>query len=67
MAMVFATMAREENTAGYQFVFFILPPLLILDYVIRTGFNQKTILLVRPYLLLPIPKYASVDYLIIRE
>lgn len=67
MAMVFATMAREENTAGYQFVFFILPPLLILDYVLRTGFNQKTILLVRPYLLLPIPKYASVDYLIIRE
>ena len=38
MAMVFATMAREENTAGYQFVFFILPPLLLL----RVGFLIAT-------------------------
>ena len=48
-----------------QMVFFILPFLLILDFGMRFMSQQTPVMMVKPYMLIPISKYAAVDSFLI--
>ena len=44
-----------------QMIFFILPFLLIFDFGMRFMSQQTPVMMVKPYMLMPISKYAAVD------
>ncbi|MBQ9677909.1 MAG: hypothetical protein IJV44_07210 [Prevotella sp.] len=50
-----------------QIIFFVLPFLLILDFFGRFMAQQTPVMLVKPYLLIPISKYAAVDCFLVSQ
>ena len=62
-----AELVSAGHLGSYRFIFGLLPFLLFFDYVLRYASDSRRPVQVRPYLLLPLPKYACTDCLIIRQ
>ena len=62
-----ATMATQDGYGGYRLIFVLLPLFLIVDYLFRCATTRQEFHRLRPYLLLPLPRYACADYLIFRQ
>lgn len=62
-----AELVSAGHLGSYRFIFGLLPFLLFFDYVFRYASDSRRPVQVRPYLLLPLPKYACTDCLIIRQ
>lgn len=58
-----ANLASEPDHGGYRLIFILLPLFLIVDHIFRYGTIRQEFFRLRPYLLLPLPRYACVDYL----
>ncbi|MBQ8152690.1 MAG: hypothetical protein IJ069_03305 [Prevotella sp.] len=56
--------AKEDE---YQMLFFILPFVLLLDFFGRFMAQQTPVMLVKPYLLMPISKYTAVDCFLVSQ
>ena len=57
--------AATEDDSPYM-IFYIMPFLLIFDFGLRFMTQQTPLMLVKPYLLTPISKYAAIDCFLIR-
>lgn len=57
--VMFAWMATKSDMPGMVFV--ILPLLLLMDFGARFGIQQTPAMLVKPYLLLPLPRNAVIE------
>ena len=57
--VMFSIMANEENLPGA--VFIILPLLLLMDFGARFGVQQTPAMLMKPYMLLPMPRHAVIE------
>lgn len=62
-----AALATAGTLGGYRFIYALLPLLLLLDYILRYSTDRRLLMYIRPYQLLPLPKHAYTDYLIIRQ
>ncbi len=51
----------------YQMMFFVLPFILIFDFFGRFMAQQTPVMLVKPYLLMPISKYTAVDCFLVSQ
>ena len=56
--------AKEDE---YQMLFFILPFVLLMDFFGRFMAQQTPVMLVKPYLLMPISKYTAVDCFLVSQ
>ena len=57
--VMFSMMANEEDAPGVIFV--ILPLLLLMDFGARFGVQQTPAMLMKPYMLLPLPRHAVIE------
>ena len=58
-------MGATEDTP--ELIFYITPLLLILDFLARFATQQTPLMLVKPYLLMPISKYAAIDCFLVGQ
>lgn len=58
-------MGATEDTP--ELIFYITPLLLILDFLGRFATQQTPLMLVKPYLLMPISKYAAIDCFLVGQ
>ncbi len=58
------TAATEDE---YEMVFFILPFILLFDFFGRFMAQQTPVMLVKPYLLMPVSKYTAVDCFLVSQ
>ncbi|MDO4160359.1 MAG: DUF5687 family protein [Prevotellaceae bacterium] len=66
LSIMLALIANDsETTTPYEFFFCIAPFVLVLDFFARFLTQQTPVQLVKPYTLLPIPKYACIECFII--
>lgn len=66
LSIMLSLIANETRTSTpYEFFFCLLPFWLTLDFFVRFLVQQTPSQLIKPYLLLPIPKYACVETFII--
>lgn len=69
MMMISVTLAMVANDLGnftaYEFIFALLPFILLLDFFLRFIGQHTPSQLVKPYMLLPIPKYTCVECFIL--
>ena len=56
--------AKEDST---EMIFFFMPFLLIMDFGMRFMTQQTPLMLVKPYLLTPISKYAAIDCFLVQQ
>ena len=62
LSVMFAMIANSSRTfTACEFLFGLLPFLLTVDFLLRFIGQQTPAQLIKPYLLLPIPKYACVE------
>lgn len=61
----FGWLAAKEDVP--EMIFFALPFLLILDFAARFTTQQTPMMLVKPYLLTPISKYAAIDCFLVQQ
>lgn len=62
ISVMFAMIANSSRTfTACEFLFGLLPFLLTVDFLLRFLGQQTPAQLIKPYLLLPIPKYACVE------
>ena len=62
ISVMFAMIANSSRTfTACEFLFGLLPFLLTVDFLLRFIGQQTPAQLIKPYLLLPIPKYACVE------
>jgi hypothetical protein len=57
--VMFSTLANDEDMPA--FVLVLMPLLLLIDFGARFGMQQTPVMLVKPYLLLPVPKHAVIE------
>ena len=57
--VMFSTAANEEDMPG--FIFVILPLLLLMDFGARFGIQQTPAMLLKPYMLQPMPRRAVIE------
>lgn len=50
-----------KRYTGYELMFVISPIILALDFLLRLTFQQTPSQLIKPYLLLPLPRHACID------
>ena len=62
LGWIAATEADEPNM-----IFYVVPFLLILDFGMRFMTQQTPLMLVKPYLLTPISKYAAIDCFLVNQ
>lgn len=67
MLSVFLSLAANDASSltSYEFMFVFLPFMLLLDFLLRFIGQHTPSQLVKPYMLLPIPKYACVECFIL--
>ena len=56
-----------RNMTAYEFMYAALPFVAILDFFARFWLQQTPSQQVKPYVLLPIPRYTCIDFFIIRS
>ena len=56
-----------RNMTAYEFMYAFLPFVLTLDFFARFMLQQTPAQQVKPYVLLPIPRYTCIDFFIIRS
>lgn len=62
ISVILAVVANDSETlTSYEFIFALMPFLLVLDFFFRFIGQQTPSQLVKPYMLLPMPKYACVE------
>lgn len=62
-AILLALGANESHTlSSIEFVCQLIPGIFILDFLLRFAVQQTPSQMVKPYVLLPIPKYTCVDF-----
>lgn len=61
------TVRDNSGISGYEFMCGILPFILVVDFLLRIIFKQNPSQAVKPYLLLPISKFAVTDCLLIED
>ena len=62
LAVMFAMIANEsESTTAYEFMYSMAPFILAADFGFRFMAQQTPAQLVKPYILLPIPKYTCME------
>lgn len=52
---------------NYELVFFIMPLILMIDFFSRFMTQQTPVMLVKPYMLMPISKYTAVDCFLVSQ
>lgn len=55
------------DSQSEEIIFFLLPFLLMLDFFMRFISQQTPLMLVKPYLLLPISRYTAIDCFLINQ
>lgn len=66
LAIMLSLMANSSaTTTPMEFTFGLLPFVLLIDFFIRFLSQETPSHLIKPYLLLPIPRYACIDTLLI--
>lgn len=60
---IFASIAASEQEPG--FIFGLLPFLLVFDFFIRFMVQQTPVMLVKPYMLLPLPSHSVIDLFLV--
>ena len=55
------TVNDSDSITAYEFMYGIMPFILLIDFLLRFTFQQTPSQLVKPYSLLPISKYACID------
>ena len=66
LAVMFSLIANEsEHYTGYEFMYILIPFIMLLGFFIRFSFLQTPSQLVKPYILLPLPRYACIDTFLI--
>jgi hypothetical protein len=66
LAVMFALIANDSHSVTpYELLYGISPFILCVDFLIRFLVQQTPAKLVRPYTLLPIPKYSCIDFFIL--
>lgn len=61
--IMFSMIANESGSFSLMLV--ILPLLLLLDFVMRFMVQQTPLMLMKPYMLLPVPRHAVIDTFLI--
>jgi hypothetical protein len=51
----------------YQMIAFILPFVLIMDFFMRFMSQQTPVMLVKPYLMMPISKHTTIDFFLVSQ
>lgn len=65
ISVMLALIANDsDTTTAYEFFFALLPFFLIVDFLFRFIGQQTPVQLIKPYTLLPIPKYTCVELFI---
>lgn len=57
--VIFSMIANEEDMPA--FILVLMPLLLLVDFGARFGMQQTPVMLVKPYLLLPVPRHAVIE------
>jgi len=66
IAIMFALIANSSRSfTPYEFIYGLLPFILVIDFLLRFISQRTPAQLVKPYMLLPISKYACVESFII--
>ena len=66
IAIMVAMVALDsESYTSYEIIFGLAPFILVLDFLLRFIAQQTPVQLVKPYMLLPIPRYTCVEMFII--
>ena len=61
-AVMFSLIVNDSSRiTAYEFMYGILPFILTIDFLFRFAFQQTPSQLVKPYVLLPVSKYACID------
>lgn len=61
-AVMFALIANDSvTTTSVEFLFGLFPFILTLDFLFRFTAQQTPAQIVKPYVLLPLPRYACID------
>jgi hypothetical protein len=64
-AIIFALAANDTRSmTSVEFIMALAPFILLLDFLIRFMAQQTPAQIIKPYILLPIPKYTCIDSLI---
>lgn len=67
-AVIFSMAANDSRSmTAVEFMFGISPFILTLDFFIRFTAQQTPAQIIKPYILLPIPKYTCIDMFIFRS
>lgn len=67
-AIMFSFISMEMRTmTAYEFMYSFIPFLFTIDFYIRFAFQQTPTQQVKPYILLPIPRYSCIDFFISRQ
>lgn len=62
IAAMFSMIVNTSQTiTGYEFMYGIQPFILVLDFLIRLMYQQTPVQMLKPYALLPIPRYSITD------
>ena len=61
IAVAFSSLANDADITTLEFIFALAPLILGADFLLRLSFQQTPARLVKPYLLLPIPKYRCIE------
>lgn len=65
ISVMLALIANDsDTTTAYEFFFALLPFFLVVDFLFRFIGQQTPVQLIKPYTLLPIPKYTCVELFI---
>ena len=68
ISISFALIATDVKSAtAYEFMYSFLPFTMTLDFFARFMLQQTPSQQVKPYVLLPIPRYTCIDFFIIRS
>lgn len=62
-----ADLVASSDIGGYRFIYALLPLLLFFDYFFRYASDNRRLMQVLPYLLLPLPENIYADYLVVRQ
>ena len=68
ISITFALIATDvKSSTAYEFMYSFLPFAMTLDFFARFMLQQTPSQQVKPYVLLPIPRYTCIDFFIIRS
>ena len=65
LAILFSQLANSDNTTtATENLFMVMPFLLLVDFGMRFTMQQTPAHIIKPYILLPLPRYTCIDALV---